>query len=125
MKKGYNVQIQTIIKTELVQSYFGSSNNINLNSMDTTYKFIFISVANTGETMVNKEEDEIKNKQETKKMKKAPKTFTIKQIIRTVVITLALLSLGAFAGIQIQSAINSHIESKVTEQVKVFTEAVK
>lgn len=60
-----------------------------------------------------------------KKMKKAPKTFTIKQIIKTTIIVIALLSLGAFAGIQIQSAINSHIESRVTEQVQVFTQAVE
>jgi len=70
----------------------------------------------------------IKNKKGNKKMK-APKTYTLKQIIKTVIIALALLSAGAFTGITIEKAItntiNSQVKEQTAEQVKVFTEAVE
>ena len=77
----------------------------------------------------NKLQDEaielIKNKKGNKNMKapKEVKTYTLKQIIKTVIVTVALLTIGAFAGITINNAINSHIQSEVTSQVKSFTQA--
>ena len=67
----------------------------------------------------------IKNKKGNKKMKapKEVKTYTLKQIIKTVIVTVALLAIGAFAGITINNAINSQIKSEVTSQVKAFTQA--
>ena len=73
----------------------------------------------------------IKNKKGNKKMKapKEVKTYTLKQIIKTVIIALALLSAGAFTGITIEKAItntiNSQVKEQTAEQVKVFTEAVE
>lgn len=69
----------------------------------------------------------IKNKKGSKNMKapKEVKTFTLKQIIRAIIITLALLGLGAFAGITIEKAIAGTINSQVKEQVRSFTEAVE
>ena len=73
----------------------------------------------------------IKNKKGNKKMKapKEVKTYTLKQIMKTVIIALALLSVGAFTGITIYRAISDTISRQVkeqtAEQVKVFTEAVK
>jgi hypothetical protein len=61
----------------------------------------------------------IKNKKDY--MKKAPKTYELKQIIRAIVATLVLLGIGAFAGITINNSINSTINSQVKEQVKSFT----
>lgn len=74
---------------------------------------------------------ELQNKKENKKMKapKEVKTYTLKQIIKTMIIALALLSVGAFTGITIEKAISDTISQQVkeqtAEQVKVFTEAVK
>jgi hypothetical protein len=73
------------------------------------------------ELIKNKKGKHMKNIKEPK----APKTFTTKQIVKAVISIVILLSIGAFAGITIQSAINSHIESRVSEQVKSFTTAVE
>ena len=65
----------------------------------------------------------IKNKKGNKKMKapKEVKTYTLKQIIKTMIIALALLSVGAFAGITIEKAIAQTINAQVKEQVRDFT----
>lgn len=69
----------------------------------------------------------IKNKKGNKKMKapKEVKTYTLKQIIKTTLISLALIAIGATAGITIYRAIDSTIDAQVKEQVKSFTQAVE
>lgn len=95
---------------------------------------ILISATYTGEIMKKDIEFEqlqdeaielIKNKKGNKNMKekKAPATYTLGQIVKSIVIVATLLAIGAFSGITIQSAINSHINTKVVEQVKSFTPA--
>ena len=69
----------------------------------------------------------IKNKKGNKKMKapKEVKTYTLKQIIKTTLISLALIAAGATAGITIYraigSTINSQVKSQTAEQIKAFT----
>ena len=61
------------------------------------------------------------------KEKKAPKTYTTKQIIKAIVLTIALLALGATAGITVEKAIARTIDAQVkeqtAEQVRAFTAA--
>lgn len=80
----------------------------------------------------------IKNKKGNKTMKapKEVKTYTLKQIIKSTVIILALLSAGATVGIMTEKAIENTINQQVkeqtakqleqtAEQVKSFTAAVE
>ena len=68
----------------------------------------------------------IKNKKGNKmKAPKEVKTYTLKQIIKTTLISLALIAIGATAGITIYRAIDSTIDAQVKEQVKSFTQAVE
>jgi hypothetical protein len=80
----------------------------------------------------------VKNKKGNKNMKapKEVKTYTLKQIIKSTVIILALLSAGAFGGIMTEKAIANTINQQVkeqtakqleqtAEQVKSFTTAVE
>lgn len=100
-----------------------------------------MKVTLTQDKELNELQDEviqtIKNKDKhMKKEKKAPKTYTLKQIIKTVIISLALLSAGAFTGITIEKAISGMIDQQVKEQtasqleqtakqVELFTQAVE
>ena len=63
-----------------------------------------------------------------KKELKEPKVYTLKQIIKAVVIVVTLLSLGGFVGItannSINSMINSRVQTEVKAQVTSFTQAV-
>ena len=116
--------------------------------MDTIGNFILISLAYTGEIMTKEEREFkkvqgeaielIKNKKGNKIMKapKEVKTYTLKQIIKSTVIILALLSAGATVGIMTEKAIANTINQQVkeqtakqleqtAEQVKSFTTAVE
>lgn len=52
------------------------------------------------------------------KVKKAPKTIKVSTLIKISAYTVALLAIGAFAGITINNSINSTIETQVNQKVE-------
>ena len=61
------------------------------------------------------------DKKELKQMKKSfkePKVYTLAQIIKSIVIVVTLLSLGAFVGITVNNSLNNMINSRVQSEVK-------
>jgi hypothetical protein len=62
-----------------------------------------------------------------KKAEKVEKTIKVSTLIKVSIYTIILLALGAYSGIMIDRAIthtiNSQVQTKTAEQVKVFTNA--
>lgn len=63
------------------------------------------------------------------KAAKQPKVIKVSTLIKISAYTVILLAIGAYSGITINNAIKSNIDSQVqaktAEQVKVFTQAVQ
>jgi len=68
--------------------------------------------------IIKEVKDEIKA---DRKANKVQKTYTLGQIVKTILVSLVLMAIGGYITLTVSNAINSTINHEVKAQVKSFT----
>jgi len=72
-------------------------------------------------SIVKEAKEELAAKKANEKANKKPMVVEVKKLIINTIITITLLSIGAFIGIKANDAVNSYIDNRVQAQVQSLT----